>query len=273
MPEIRRYAKMLHWSIHFFDISDSDIVSLSCGNVETDAGDRGSGGEVHYTDYEREVSREQLLLQCVRDGNPDYGDLMEELLKSELLDDYRTGNPLREAQDAVLMFTVLCCRAVIDGGVSVKEAKDLELRTVRSLEAARSITQVQAIRREVLAEAVRCVQAIRHRPELSPQVRSCCAYIRAHLRDEIRLEDMAKNVGYTEYYLSRKFQRETGEKIGDYIRRERLGYAKVLLITTGKDIQEICDELHFGTRNYFSRVFKAQEGVMPAEYRKRLPRA
>ena len=74
-------------------------------------------------------------------------------------------------------------------------------------------------------------------------------------------------MGYTEYYLSRKFQQEMGIRLLDYIKNVRLEYAKVWLLSTDKSIQEISEQLRFGTRNYFTRVFKEKTGKTPAAYR------
>lgn len=68
-------------------------------------------------------------------------------------------------------------------------------------------------------------------------------------------------------YLARKFQKEMGVKLLDYIKEIRLEYAKVWLTTTDKSIQEISLRLQFGTRSYFSKVFKAKNGMTPAAFR------
>ena len=53
----------------------------------------------------------------------------------------------------------------------------------------------------------------------------------------------------------------------DYIRQTRLEYAKILLTTTSLSIQQISERLQFGTRNYFTRVFKEYAGISPSDYR------
>ena len=92
-------------------------------------------------------------------------------------------------------------------------------------------------------------------------------YKSEYFTEPIDLKDIARSIGYTEYYLTKRFQKEMGIKLLDYIKRIRLNYAKVWLITNEKSIQEISEILQFSTRNYFTKVFKAQEGMTPAEYR------
>lgn len=58
-------------------------------------------------------------------------------------------------------------------------------------------------------------------------------------------------------------------ELWDYVRKIRLDYAKILLISTEYSIQEISERCQFGSRNYFTRMFRAWEGVSPKEYRER----
>ena len=85
--------------------------------------------------------------------------------------------------------------------------------------------------------------------------------------NEITLEDLARHCGYAEYDLSRKFAKETGMKISDYIYSVRIDAAKLLLLTTSREIQEISDLLRFGNRSHFDRVFRQHVGVSPAKFR------
>ena len=74
-------------------------------------------------------------------------------------------------------------------------------------------------------------------------------------------------MGYTEYYLTKKFNAEMGMKLSDYIKQKKVERARLLLATTSKSVQEISDSLQFSSRNYFSAVFTALEGKTPAAYR------
>ena len=114
---------------------------------------------------------------------------------------------------------------------------------------------------------LRQVRQTRESTGLSKAVRDCRSYIQANYMNEITLEDLARHCGYAEYYLSRKFAKETGMKISDYIHSVRIDAAKLLLLTTSREIQEISDLLRFGNRSHFDRVFRQHVGVSPAKFR------
>ena len=78
---------------------------------------------------------------------------------------------------------------------------------------------------------------------------------------------LASQAGYTEYYFSHKFKQEMGLSVADYIRQEKVRQAKLLLSGTRMSIQEISDELNYGSRSYFSSTFQKETGISPSEYR------
>ena len=102
---------------------------------------------------------------------------------------------------------------------------------------------------------------------LSKAVRDARDYIRMNYTKGLSAEEIARHCGYTEYYLTRKFAKEMGMKLTDYIRSVRLDAARVMLLTSEKDIQQISEELQFGSRSYFDRVFRQEIGLSPKQFR------
>lgn len=88
-----------------------------------------------------------------------------------------------------------------------------------------------------------------------------------HLEESLDLPALARQVGYSEYYLSRKFKKEIGFPPSEYIRRKRLERAAHLLRTTGEDIQKISTRLQFSSQSHFSDCFRKQYGQTPTAYR------
>lgn len=75
-------------------------------------------------------------------------------------------------------------------------------------------------------------------------------------------------MGYSEYYLSKRFNREMGIRVVDFIKDERINLAKIWLVTTSKSVDEISETLQFNSRNYFGKVFCEKVGMTPSAYRK-----
>ena len=158
-------------------------------------------------------------------------------------------------------------RAAMEGGLSPEEAYSLGDAYTQSAENAKSIDELTAIAAAMYDDFVRRVHKCRTNPKLSPQIQRCCDYIEMHLEEKIRAAGLASLVGYTEYYLTHKFKEEVGVSVNDYVKFAKVERAKVLLKSTGLSVQDISDQLGFGTRNYFSRVFQEVAGCTPVQYR------
>lgn len=78
---------------------------------------------------------------------------------------------------------------------------------------------------------------------------------------------LAQLTGYSEYYLGKKFKRETGQTPSEYIRCQRLQRAALLLRSTGEDVQDISEKLQFCSQSYFADSFRRLFGISPTEYR------
>lgn len=56
-------------------------------------------------------------------------------------------------------------------------------------------------------------------------VKKTLQYIKEHLKDDISLDKLSRNAGYSEYHFSRVFKSEIGLPIMDYVRKRRLIHA------------------------------------------------
>ncbi len=78
----------------------------------------------------------------------------------------------------------------------------------------------------------------------------------------------AKKLGVSVGYLNKQIKHQTGQTPGRIINKSIVTEAKRLLVNTNLTIAEIADCMNFKDVSYFSRLFKKQTGVCPAQYRK-----
>ncbi len=95
------------------------------------------------------------------------------------------------------------------------------------------------------------------------------SYLTNHIRENIRLEDVAAELFFSESYIKKAFKKQTGRTVMEAFTELKIEEAKKLL-SLGKPCNEIADELSFCNKNYFSNVFKKVVGVTPSEYKKSL---
>jgi two-component system response regulator YesN len=99
----------------------------------------------------------------------------------------------------------------------------------------------------------------------------CLAYIGENLSRPLSLVETAEQSGLSGSYFSSWFKEKTGENFSDYLIRKRIKLARELLDTHPElRIYEIAAQCGISNEKYFSRLFKAQTGRSPSEYRKEM---
>jgi len=85
--------------------------------------------------------------------------------------------------------------------------------------------------------------------------------------NEISVEDVAANAGFSIDYFNRIFLTHTGFTVTAYMNYVRLKNATKLLRTTDKSVLEIALEIGYDSHEGFTKAFKKKYGVTPSEYR------
>ena len=211
---------------------------------------------------------ENEILKLVEEGNMEYEKEMERYITQGNIGKMAQGDAVRDGKNLVIIFTALCARAAIKGGISSEIAYHLRAHYIRTVERSETLGKVNEICQAMLGDFVRRVHKTKILSgELSPQIKAACDYICLHLNEKVEIHKLAGMQGYTDYYFSTKFKKETGENVHDYVNTKRIERAKDYLTDTNMGIQDICDELGYNSLSYFGKVFRQAVGMSPGEYR------
>ncbi len=93
-------------------------------------------------------------------------------------------------------------------------------------------------------------------------------YINANFTKNISSADISQHFGYDEAYFCRKFKKATGVTVMDYIKKQRLEHARMLLQKTEESVRHIAISCGFVDAAYFTNCFKAMYKLSPTKYRK-----
>jgi circadian clock protein KaiC len=105
------------------------------------------------------------------------------------------------------------------------------------------------------------------KPNYSYLVNSTINFLEENLHKPLKLTDISNHLRLSPYHLSRVFKSETKKTIFEYLLHLRIEKAKRLLRNIQLNISEISRECGFNDANYFTRVFKKNNGISPTEYR------
>lgn len=261
LSRIFEYAIMLYFCITGEKITVSDLRYCESEQHPPEAYIQRELVDAHGT-----YKDEQEMLRMVREGDLNYQTHMNRMSITGHLGKLSNGDPMRQMKNTVLVCVTLFSRAAIEGGLPPEVSYSLTDRYFQSVEACTTISDLVEIAHTMQADFIQRVHRCRT-SHLSQPVQACCEYINLHLDDKFTLEQLAQQVGYTEYYLSKKFKREVGLTPNEYTRKARLERAALLLRTTQKDVQEISEQLQFCSQSYFADHFRKLFGITPTEYR------
>ncbi|MFC4598594.1 helix-turn-helix domain-containing protein [Cohnella hongkongensis] len=105
-------------------------------------------------------------------------------------------------------------------------------------------------------------------PAEEEPIRKAIRHINERYGDDLNRGMLAEMTGYHPHYFSRKFCKETGLSVTDYITAFRMKKAKEQLLTTAGSVREIARHVGYADALYFSRKFKRHTGFYPTEYRR-----
>ena len=93
------------------------------------------------------------------------------------------------------------------------------------------------------------------------------AYIREHLAEAMRVQQLAASVHMSTFHFARMFKQATGQPPHVYITLERMEYAKKLLRSSSLPLVDVAARAGFQTQGHFTGVFHRYAGVTPRIFR------
>ena len=91
-----------------------------------------------------------------------------------------------------------------------------------------------------------------------------------NLGEELTVDDIARKIGISKYYMLHLFKKMTGITVTDYKNELKITKAKEMLINSDDTITDISYACGFASASYFSKLFMRYESVSPSQYRELL---
>jgi AraC-like DNA-binding protein len=100
-------------------------------------------------------------------------------------------------------------------------------------------------------------------------LRSLIRTVRRRVRDdeELTVEAVTKELGYTRQYVSGRFHRVTGRLLSHFLKEKRLAKAARLLKHGNMRVSQIARRCGFDSENYFRQQFRERFGMSPRQFR------
>lgn len=160
---------------------------------------------------------------------------------------------------------------IVSATKPVVDKKDIAARFSHTYDIFVASSQKETFRtqaRELLLEAVRMKQENFRFFKQSHVISQAEEYIQEQYCDpNISLISVARHVGMSSAHFSTTFSQAMGKTFISYLTALRIQKAKEMLAQTDRKLAAIALEIGYNEPNYFSHVFKKNEGITPKEYR------
>ena len=93
-------------------------------------------------------------------------------------------------------------------------------------------------------------------------------FVESSLDQDITLEILARQAGYSRAHFLRMFRESTGTTPHQYVMQRRVAHAEKLLTASSLGVAEIAAACGFSSQAHLTLAFKKQTGITPAEYRR-----
>lgn len=148
------------------------------------------------------------------------------------------------------------------GGMSAVSIDSISQEYAQKMKHTASAEQLDYLQRRLVERFCAAVRAVQE-SSYSPCVRRAVDYIAANLSQPLTVAEIARAAGTDRHLLSKTFAGETGMTVKRFLAKRRCELAQELLRTGVANVQEVAAYVGYPDNNYFSKVFKACQGISP----------
>jgi AraC family transcriptional regulator len=99
------------------------------------------------------------------------------------------------------------------------------------------------------------------------QVRRVVDFIQAHLDQDLSLDALAQQTGFSPYHFARIFRQTIGESPHQFVLRQRIMRAQRLLAENEMPLAQVAIESGFASQSHLTQTFKRYLGATPRAFR------
>jgi AraC-like DNA-binding protein len=178
-----------------------------------------------------------------------------------------SGQRMDLLKSCVLELIVMMSRAAVEAGADPSALLGANYRSLSELAAIDDEEDLaEWVRRmlESLIEAIRTNDTFPHSLLLARAI----AYMRDHLGENLRRDDVARHAGVSPGHLATVMTERMGRSFTDMLVQMRVDRAKDLLRTTDLSLSSIALECGFYDQSHLNKIFRKATGKSPGEYRR-----
>lgn len=223
-------------------------------------------------DMERETGltqsafkRELSFFNSIKNGDVDsVKKKAGEYLKEGVIMGNMSSNSVRQFKYWAVATVSVATHYAILGGMDETDAFNLSDEYIRHIDSTNSMEELLPYLLDKATDLAYGVYNAKANLAFSAAVRRCLHYIHVHLHEKITVEDLCGECNLTRGYLSKLFKEELHLTIHEYITREKIKAATIML-GDGISLSEISYKLSFCSESHFIKTYKRLTGKTPVK--------
>lgn len=224
-------------------------------------------------DYiEKSMERDLILIKAIQSGDKAGLEKVMNLPDVSTSEVYYYANPiiredlLRTRKNGMVIRNTLCRIGGALGGVPAVYLHLVSEKYGIQIEEATSIDYLEnTLSSKMLYDFYNLVINF-STAKYSTLIKQIVSYIGNHLAEELSVTILADLFHVNSSHLARKFKKETGYTVSEYVNKQKVAAAKLLLQRNEMTISQIAESLGYNSSSYFSKVFKKVTGKAPSDY-------
>ena len=149
--------------------------------------------------------------------------------------------------------------------VASKRGRELELHPDETF----ASEKVRAFAPAIISELVPSLSLLPSSSADPDATQRILLYCDTHYRDELNLDLLSEELGYSKYYISHVFSDNVKIGFSRYLRSLRVTAAKRMIRHTDMSMTDVAIESGFSSIRTFNRQFFEETGMTPTEYAKK----
>lgn len=175
--------------------------------------------------------------------------------------------PLQSAKNLGIVVLAISTRAAIEGGIHPEIAFMLSDSYILNVDEATNQEAIYSIVRKAEVNFTELVAQQQKNKTKNPIILRTKDYISQHLHEKISLKELSKALNINSSYLATTFKQEMDQTIHQYIIKEKMNKAEIMLKYSTYSLDEIATFLAFSSQSHFGTVFRKQFGLSPMKFR------
>ncbi|MCI2774389.1 AraC family transcriptional regulator [Staphylococcus petrasii] len=165
------------------------------------------------------------------------------------------------------LMNALCRKVIERSGVNLLTVDAISGKYATIIDEETSIEGIEKLTLVMIEEYANAT-LISKSKKYSTKINKVIQYMELHLSYEITLDNLAQIIEWSPSYLSRRFKKEVGQTISQFLTKLRVQKSEDLLKNTEMTMEEIAHYIGFKQQSYFTACFKNIHHISPKQYRK-----